>query len=101
MNVDAELASGLLRDANLIAVAVDEHDPRALHLGIASARLLEGVADHDLGILLDARLDARVGGPGPVAILAGIADRPQIGHDVLHGPDVRGDRVHGRDLRLR
>ena len=64
-DVDAELASGLLREANLIAVPVDEHDQPALHLGIASARLLEGVADHDLGILLDARPDAlRLGDTG-------------------------------------
>ena len=86
---DAELARGLLRELELIAVAVDEHAPRALEVRVASPRLLEGVANDGGGGLGDARPHALVAGARATPIALGIA------LDIAHALQI-GEHVDGR-----
>ena len=91
-------ACGLLHQTKRVLVAVDEHAPCARLAGIAAESVVEGVANHVGGVLLDARPDSLVRRSWARRLVR-LTDRAQLGEDVLHGANVLRDIVDGRHLR--
>jgi len=80
----------------LRGVAVDEHDPAAAAIGIASERLVERLGDDGARGPFDARPDALVAGLR-AARLGGLA--AQTVQDIRDGAAPGLDGVNRRDLR--
>jgi hypothetical protein len=96
---DLDLAlSGLLLDPiDLVVVAIDQRDPRALALRVAPLCLLKHLRDHDRRVVGDARRQPLVLGLGPFA--GGLTLLTCGGQDVGRRTLDGGDLVHGADLR--